>query len=164
MSLLPNRNNFPPAAGDATVAWAERGPGHVCDRNFRHSSCRLFSHFAHIIMRRFHLFRRITIHIAIKMLCGRLIAQALATFKLCRLTAFPSSLKYSPPMHQRWFPLGQAVRVALALRLGGPSMISSVTVCASSHSLRIYYQRLSVSHMLCVVMAKRSDHFLKDAF
>ena len=60
------------------------------------------------------------------------------TSKIAELTAFPSSLKNSPPMHQRWFPLGSGVRVAFARRLGGPSTSSSVTLWASSHSLRIY--------------------------
>lgn len=50
------------------------------------------------------------------------------------LTALPSSAKNSPPIHHRWLPFGHAVKVALALRLGGPSTSSSVTVCAASHS------------------------------
>ena len=58
-------------------------------------------------------------------------------------TAFPSSLKNSPPMHQRWLPFGHGVRVALARRLGGPSTSSSVTLCASSQSCRIY---LEINH------------------
>ena len=54
------------------------------------------------------------------------------------LTAFPSSLKNSPPMHHRWFPLGQAVKVAFARLLGGPSTNSSVTAWDSSQSFWNY--------------------------
>jgi hypothetical protein len=36
---VPKRNSFPPDAGIATTAWAERGPGHVGEVNRRHSFC-----------------------------------------------------------------------------------------------------------------------------
>lgn len=37
-SGLPNRKSFPPPARDAATAWADLGPGHVGETNFRHSS------------------------------------------------------------------------------------------------------------------------------
>jgi hypothetical protein len=35
---IPKRNILPPPVGVATTACAERGPGHVGETNFRHSS------------------------------------------------------------------------------------------------------------------------------
>jgi hypothetical protein len=39
----PKRKSLPPLTGEATTAWADLGPGHVLETNFRHSSCN-YSH------------------------------------------------------------------------------------------------------------------------
>jgi len=57
-------------------------------------------------------------------------------------------------------PSGEAVNVAFARRLGGPSTSSSVTLCASSHSLFIYYHKTheQISH------TNEKTHLIKDPF
>ena len=75
---------------------------------------------------------------------------------LTAVPRFSSGLhcKSSPPT-----PSGDAVNVAFALRLGGPSTNSSVTLCASSHSLFIYYHTTHepISHTI-----EKRTHLIKD--
>ena len=129
----PKRYNFPPPAGEAATACADLGPGHVGETNLRHSSYGHVQHCYIPVKDRYIPSRGNNGRRRYRSTADDELGQAKGVGET--LTAFPSSLKNSPPMHQRWLPLGHGVRVALARRLGGPSTSSSVTLCASSHSL-----------------------------
>jgi hypothetical protein len=85
-----------------------------------------------------YFFGRVAEDVVVEVLC-RISAYWNLVMTVWSHTAFLSSLKNSPPIHQRKFPLGHGTSVAFARRLGGPSTSSSVTLCWSSQSRRIYY-------------------------
>ena len=120
--------------GDQDMLERRTSATHSWDRRYKRSCTTITNDNAlHTLT---YLLRRISEDVAIEVLLQ--VRSWAARPQRNSLTAFPSSLKNSPPIHHKWFPFGHGVSVAFARRLGGHSTSSSVTLCASSHSFRIY--------------------------